>query len=531
MSFYRVNDVGILYSLGGAYSVDFSTPEPPPPSGAVAPALTVEYVDGSGVRYTSVVVDGVTTISGVAPLLVQFDASASRVPTAFADQSAITDEAAHAYLMAGYRLNCGEGSGAYAYPVGTAYPRNEETGPPLFAHIYRTAGTHTARLKVRDALGNESTLALSVVVSAAPAATHIPVSDGAWPTWANNTRYTLQAGGDYRAFGQINTGGRHNIIIEKTGSGADPRIGTFTPDGRSKFDAVALAEYRASHIRLVNIDMDSFDTGQRGFDYVGIIGGLVRNAGLGAQDFLWTEGSEIVRSNCRYGRGLFVEDAQMQSGSTSSGFVLFGAIKGFHARNTQFRHMVNGPTTYLMLRLYGTDHSIRNCLWFSEANGGSANGLPLGQFAIPAPSAEPAIVWRSDDMVGPLTGSTRYALISERQVVQHSQVHAEGSFLTNSPATVGSEGGLGGDDRIRPRLMGWEDCVFYPTGDVGILGQTADVRAQHGFWRNVRRDMGAGTPVGATTAQANDAVGDQVTFAGPKLIETTNSRPVPTGFA
>jgi len=525
MSFYTINGAGLAISAAGFQSIDLSAA----PS-AVLPAMEVEYVDAAGTRQTSTVVDGVTTVTGIAPLLVQFKAAATRAPTAFAAQGTITDDWAHAYLALGYRMNFGEGSGTYTYPTGTSYARNEETGPPTFAHIYRTAGTHTARLKVRDALGNESTLTLSVVVSAAPTATNIAVAAGAWPTWANGTRYTLDAGGDYRSFGNLDTGGRHNIIIEKTGSGADPRIATFTPDGRSKFDAVASAEYRASHIRLVNIDMETFDTGQRGFDYCGVIGGLIRNAGLGAQDFAWTEGSTTVRSNCRYPRGLFIEDAVMHSSSASSGFVLFGAVKSFHARNTQFRHMVNGPTTYLMLRLYGTDHTMRNCFWFSEVNGGSSNGLPLGQFALPAPSAETAIPWRSDDMVGPLTGTIRYALICEEQVVQNCQIHASGSFLTNSPATVGSEGGLSGDDRIRPRLMGWEDSVFFPSGDVGLLGQTADVRAQYGFWRNVRKDMGAGAHIGATTTDANNAVGDSVTFAGPKLIETTNTRPVPTTF-
>jgi hypothetical protein len=42
----------------------------PEPSGDVVPALTVEYIDGSGVRHTTEVVDGVTSISGVAPFLV-----------------------------------------------------------------------------------------------------------------------------------------------------------------------------------------------------------------------------------------------------------------------------------------------------------------------------------------------------------------------------------------------------------------------------------------------------------------------------
>lgn len=539
MTLYRFGetDDGAIITPTAYLAVNFSgtptpppPPPPPPPPGSVVPALEVEYVDGSGVRHTTAVVDGVTTISGVAPLLVQFDASASRAVAAFDAQSTVTDAEIYAAWHAGFRLNYGEGSGTYTYPVGTSYPRNEDTGPPLFSHIYRSSGTHTARLKVRDALGNEATISFTVVVSAAPSATHIPVSAGSWPTWSNSTRYTLQAGGDYRSFGNLNTGGRHNIIIEKTGSGADPRIANFNPDGRSKFDAVSAAEYRAAHIRLINIDVESFSEGQRGFDYVGIIGGMVRSFSLGPQAFLWTEGSDIVRSNVRINRGLFLEDTLIQNTSATNGFVIFGETKGFHARNTQFRHLVNGPTTWLMLRLYGTDHTFRNCFWYSEANGSGSNGLPLGQFCIVAPVSETAVPWRDDDRVGPLGSSTRYAYISARQFMHRNQIYAEGSFLTNGTATVGSEGGLGGSNRIRPRIMGWEDCVFYPSGSTALSLHLASVRAQGGFWRNVRKDMGAGDYIGAETAQPNAEAGDSTTFAGPKLIENANTRPVPTAF-
>lgn len=524
--FLRKGDHGILLTSTGAGKVDLSAPAVE----NITPAMTVEYVDGSGVRHTTPVVDGMTSISGVAPLLVQFDASDTRCPTAYAAQSELTDEEIYAAWHAGFRLNYGEGSGTWDYPAGTSYPKNEDTGPPLFSHIYRSAGTHTTRLRVKDALDNEATISLSVVVSAAPSATNIAVSAGAWPTWANNTRYTLDAGGDYRSFGTLNTGGRHNIIIEKTGEGADPRIATFSPDGRSKFDATEAAEYRAAHIRLINIDVEAFSEGQRGFDYVGILGGMVRSVSFGPQVFFWTEGSELVQSNVRISRGIFFEESIVQNTSATNGFVIFGEIKGFHARNTQFRHMVNGPTTWLMLRLYGTDHTLRNCLWYSEAEGGGSNGLPLGQFCIATPSADTPVHWRDDDRVGPLGGSARYAYICERQFMHRNQLYAEGSFLTNGTATVGSEGGLSGDSRIRPRIMGWEDCVYYPSGSTALSLQLASVRAQGGFWRNNRKNMGSGDHVGAETAQPNAETGDSTTFAGPKLIETTNTRPVTSTF-
>jgi hypothetical protein len=106
-------------------------------------------------------------------------------------------------------------------------------------------------------------MSFTVNVSSAPASTLIPVSAGGWPTFVSGSRYTLQAGGDYRSFGNLETGGLHNLIFEKTGVGTDPRIANFSPDGRSKFAATQMGEFRAAHIRLINIDIENLFSGQR----------------------------------------------------------------------------------------------------------------------------------------------------------------------------------------------------------------------------------------------------------------------------
>lgn len=507
----------------------FSGVENPPPSGDVSPALVVEYVDASGVRHTTSVVDGETSITGVAPLLVQFDASDSRFPTAYAAQGSITDEEAYAYLMGGYRMSYGEGSGTWTYPVGSAYPRDEDTGPPVFTHIYRTAGTHTARLKVRDALGNENTISLSVVVSAAPSATHIPVSAGSWPTRVSGTRYTLDAGGDYRSFGTLDTGGLHNIIFEKVGEGTDPRIATFSPDGRSKFDATEPLEYRTANIRFINIDINHLSGGQRGYDYVGVIGGMLRRYSGGGQTYLWHEGSNNNRGNVRYPRGLFLEDTELRN-EGGDGFIMFDDIRSLHVRNCVLRHVVNGESTYLMMRVYGAYHTFRNCLWTMDVNAGSANGLPIGQLAIHGLS--PVQVWRDDDRTGPIDGTANnqsYGYVSEKQVVHHCQFYESGSFLTNAVASVGG-GNPFGSNLVYPRLGGWEDCVFWPSGDVAITIQTASLRGQYMYWRNIKRNMGAGSDISWNTNPPNSDVGDNTTYHGPYFGETTNTRPVPTAF-
>lgn len=473
--------------------------------------------------------DGVTTISGVSPMLVKLDGSGSRCPTAFAAQGSITDPEAYAYLMGGYRMGYGEGAGTWTYPTGTSFPRNEDTGVPIFAHIYDAPGTYQARLRVRDVLGNESTITCNVVVAAKPAATHIPVSAGAWPAFASGTRYTLDAGADYRSFGVVETGGLHNIIFEKVGVGADPRIGTFSPDGRSKFSATEEFEFRAAHIRLVNIDIEHFVEGQRGFDYVAVIGGLIRRFSGGGQNSLWQEGSTILKSNVRYSRGLFLQGTEVRSTADGSGYVIINTFHGFHARDTRFIHAENGTTTWAMLRLYGSQHSLRNCFWRCDVNGGGGIGTVISQLALEGVTPT---VWRDDDLAGPIAGTTnseKYGYICDKQVMQNNQIYDAGSFLTNGVSSVGG-GNPEGSLKVYPRLIGWEDNVFFPSGAIGQSIDNLQLFGQFCFARNNRKNMGAGDYVTATTGAPNASVGDSVTYNGPFFNETVNTRPVPTEF-
>ncbi len=492
--------------------------------------MSVEYVDAQGVRQLTQVVNGQTTVSGVAPFLVKFDASGTRAPTAFQAQTAIPDPEAYAFLMAGYRLNYGENrGGVWPYPQGSSYSRDEDTGPPMFSYVYRTPGSYNVRMRTRDTRGNEATVQFNIVVNSPPAPTLIRASDGRWPNFVSGRRYTLEANGDYRSFGTLETGGLHNLVFEKTGTGADPRISNFSPDGRSKFSATQQSEFRAAHIRLMNIDIDHFSQGQRGFDYVGIIGGTVRRFSEGGQRFGWHEGNDINRSNVRYARGLFLEDTEMRSTAAGNGYIMFGTFNGLHARNTRFMHMENGPATYLMLRVYGSNFTFRNNLWFAQVDGGLGNGTLIGMLALDGQSP---VQWRTDDTAGPIGGTSNsqaYGYISEKQILQHNQMHAEGSFVTNAVAAVGG-GNPAGSLLVYPRLIGMEDNVFHPTGNVGRLGQNGQLSGQHVFWRNNRKDMGRGDYIPADTSVPNRNVGDYTTFHGPALIESANTRPVPSNF-
>jgi len=432
--------------------------------------------------------------------------------------------------MTGYRLNYGENrGGVWPYPQGTSFSRDEDTGPPVFSYVYRTPGSYNVRMRTRDVLGNEASIQFNINVNSPPAPTLIRASDGRWPAFTSGRRYTLEANGDYRSFGTLETGGLHNVVFEKAGSGADPQISTFSPDGRSKFNATQQTERRASHIRLLNIDVGNFTEGQRGFDYVGVIGGTMRRFSGGGQRFLWSEGNEINRSNVRYARGLFLQDTEVRSAVGGNGFIMFGTFNGLHARNTRFVHMENGPTTYLMLRVYGSNFTFRNNFWFSQANGGSANGTLIGMLALDGQSPTQ---WRSDDTVGPIgstANSQAYGYISEKQILQNNQMYASGSFLTNAIASIGG-GNPSGANKVYPRLIGMEDNFFFPAGNVALTIQNGELYGQYVFSRNNRRDMGRGSYISANTAAPNRNVGDQTTFNGPVLNESANSRPVPSNF-
>jgi hypothetical protein len=182
-----------------------------------------------------------------------------------------------------------------------------------------------------------------------------------------------------------------------------------------------------------------------------------------------------------------------------------------------------------MLRVYGSNLSFRNNLWFSQANGGPANGTLIGMLAV---NGTTATQWRDDDTVGPLTATSNgqnYGYISEKQILQNNQMYAAGSYVTNAIASVGG-GNPSGSSLVYPRLIGWEDNVFYQSGDVAITIQNGELYGQYNFWRNNRRSMGVGSYVSANTAAPNRNVGDNTTFNGPVINESANSRPISSRF-
>ena len=265
MSFVRLGEIGLLLKTVQAVNLGAAPPPPPPPPppGSVTPVLYAGYMDASGNRQWTTVVDNVTTISGTAPFFVEFYGGDS---VSAQTNSDTPDEAFH---NLGFLINYGENLGGNWSLSGL--PRDTDRGIPMFAHTYTTAGTHQARLTCRDSAGNQAFIRLNVVVSAPGAG--VEMTPGVIPAFADNTVYNAPAGG---VWGDITSQltGRRNVIVRKTGSGADPVFGTVTLDDRNNSNTTIT---RSGGIRFLNCDVAQVFWGNVGFDYCAFVGGRVRS--------------------------------------------------------------------------------------------------------------------------------------------------------------------------------------------------------------------------------------------------------------
>ena len=503
----------------------------------LVPAITAEFIDPAGTRRRVAVADGNTTITGMSPFLVEFDASLTRAPETFGRQTAIPDPEAYAYLMVGYRINFGENLGRmYRWPVGSNDSADEETGPPLFSRVFTTAGTRNVRLRVKDTLGNESTLSFTVVVQEPGATINIKPNAERWPRWESGKRYTLNAGADYRRLGPLTFQNHHNIVLEKTGTGADPKIAAFTPDSRRPTPGKTF-DTRSRHLRLVNIDVTHLIDGLRGYEYVGIIGGTLRRWTAAPLHYDWERTDETGRSNIRYPRGIFLQSTELRNERSENGYNYIGTLRGLHIRDT--RVLYDGTQggsvgTHRMLRLYGTHMSIRHNLYMSIAAPAPPSncGNITSFLSLSGPRDD---AWGDDDRVAPAGSTSRIdfnGYHARSMFLQRNQIYDKGSFVCNAIATSGGHP-LEHDSpeaRVRPRLIGFEDNVFGDVSPLALLIKNFELRGYWTFSRNNRGALGTGDYVGASTQPPNWELKDSDTFNGPYLIETENSRPLPSNF-
>lgn len=136
----------------------------------------------------------------------------------------------------GYHFDFGYGN---VYSAGTwthsGKPKGQQIGGPVAAHVYETPGTYILSLRVKDPTGNSFDLKTKIVAVDADyywntgdktTTLLANASTSVWPTWANNTRYLLEAGKDYTRLGDINITNRQNVSVSATGT--DGKINSLT---------------------------------------------------------------------------------------------------------------------------------------------------------------------------------------------------------------------------------------------------------------------------------------------------------------
>lgn len=498
---------------------------------AVTAALTVEYVDTSGARQTVNVVDGVTSISGVAPFLVHFDATDTR------STASTGDDAEGAFRNIGYRINYGEELGTtWTYPTGFNYSMDEDEGPPIFGRAFTVPGTHTVKLRVKDSQGTEDDISLTVVVAASSTLTtvHIPVTEVAWPTFESSRRYTLDAGEDYSALGCIHTDTLHNVVFEKTGTGADPIIDCLRPESREWIGSggKSLSTTRAAHIRTYEIDVKDYGTRAMGADYSGVVNGRCRRYTAPGHGFEFDQrvmyGTEAQANTVRLSRGVFLWNCGQMSATDS--YVIIDGARAMHVYGVQQVH--DGT---------GNEHNTRGVFQRSSWRYGNVYNLNQHKSWFKFQGAEQwdgeePTTWRSDDRVGDYAGGVtlgRYGYPSSYIVVHRMQLGNAGENLPTEPAGFGPQNAdqeVTGVEVEGVEYSLYEDVVAYDDSNIGDDGNAINLGGRYLGVRNVRMDMGAGAYVQYAEITGIKAVKIPDGWAVGYLQENANTRPITSEF-
>ncbi len=344
----RNGDSGLLFLAGGFQSVDLSTP----PSGAVTPVLEASYAIGA-TRYRTSVIDNVTTISGTAPFSVTFDAYGS-VSTA-----SDCDTALKGFVNLRFSYNFGEARGTTWGTTGLS--TDTERGGAVAGYTFETPGTHQVILNIEDSAGNSQPIRVNFVISAPGSG--VAMTSGVIPTFADNTVYDAPAGGTW---GDITSQlrGKVNVIIRKSGGGADPVFGTVTLDDRNEPTGTVT---RTIGVRFLNCDVAKVTCGNLGFDYCSFVNGRVRAIELptwysAADQAVANKATRTVEQgyNVRTPRGLFLQNTGDLGEPSGSDYVLFvDGLQELHLRGVTLTKDTVGQHN---LRGVLRKSSIRNCI-------------------------------------------------------------------------------------------------------------------------------------------------------------------------
>lgn len=485
MSYYRIGDTGIFITATGVRRVNFAAAPPPPPPGGLTVVSTAQYVDTSGNLQTVTANSSTTpTITGVAPLSVRFNSGGSR------SIATTGDTEGEAFTQMAHRFDSGEGlAGTWSLTGGN---KNVIEGAPIVGHVFTSTGTHTVTQWVRDSEGRQSLVTFSAVISAPGAGTDVAVG-GSWPTITNGMIINLAAGTDHSGKGTLNLSGLHNVLIRKTGSGADPIVSAINWDNRNTVGTVAS---RTRGCRTLNIAVGSVNESAIGSLYCSVVGGNLGSYSMTPATWFWENeaSTQNEKDNIRFPRGMSLWDCGVVS-SNGTSYVVIGEASNFTARNVDF-NKTTGDAGQHVLRGWFRGLDLRHCRFRANAGvaftsycklQGSDNGSTLDP-------------WPEDDKIGVWNGSKYFPTAGE-YVVSNNVFGAAGS--NNSPGNnieMLPENDSGLDQAIE--LCSLENNVWYVTSWSGWSNAFA---GRHMQYANNRMNLGAGGEAqyqsGATTGR------------------------------
>jgi hypothetical protein len=330
---------------------------------------------------------------------------------------------------------------------------------------------------------------------------------------------------------------RHNVIIEKVGTGADPIISEFKPDSRDsgQINDPPANDTMSRGLRLVDIDVVFFNEGLRSYRHVSFLRGTVRRWVAGALDFVYDNNANATgRTNLRYPRGMYMQETTLRNTGNGNGYAYIGVGRDYCFKGCDIRYNGSNHTqgnTHLILRLYGSHHVLRYNRFFMESSPPtpSACGTVCSFLSLSGTTDE---TWQSHDRLGPNDAGFKHSYGGEYCFMHANQVYDTGSAVCNGISSTGGNPFESDAPNALtwPELMGWEDNVFANLSPLALLIENLEAKGRWVASRNNRKQNG--TVVSTSTGAPNWAASppDFVTYNGPYLISDTNNRPVPTSF-
>lgn len=500
--FFKRNTLGIIIHNGLLATVALAGG--PAPS-TVTPNLVVGYVDSSGVAHETTVVDNVTTITGKAPFSVEFLGYGS------VSQQADSNTAEKAFWDLGFLFNYGENLGTTWSLTGLA--KDTDRGIPVTAHTYTTVGTHQARMTCRDSAGNQAFVRVNVVVTDPGAG--VDMTSGVIPTWVSGTTYNAPAGGTW---GATNFSGLHDIIIRKTGAGADPVFGAVTLEGDAQTSGT---QVRAAGIRFQNCDVAQVQWFGAGMSYCSFVGGRVRMVSLPYMMYYADQaaiGTAALAANTKIARGLFLQDTG-ELNDSGAGYVMIGDCRSLHFKNVYSR-----KTTSAQHNIRGTyrNSSFRHCLLNNSVAGSVSYWKFQGWMAtlnLNLPTYRGDMdEWQDNDTVATGAGGRRLGLPCSHVAVVDSRMGLSGSDQPAANAGFGPENN-DVDAAEGSEFAGFEHCSYVWTNQ----WYTLDLSGRYLGRRDVKLTDGAGAEINVA-AGVNHPNRTPIGWEGPYF--TTGTRPV-----